>query len=265
MLPCHEENDKTDSEGNPDGGKRPYTKNGFKDATTDPAQIARWWAAWPRALVGVALPENVLVIDLDTDDARERLEEHTGTLPDTLTARTGREGGGTHLYYVAKTSDLIQSVGIIPDVDLRLHPKGYVIAPPSVHPDTGTPYTWVNPGTPIAMLPEHAQAALYRLQHPRQRAVKPSDSLGSVFATMTGGTLDRRADGVLAWQARNTYDGTRNATLNKSAFMLNLLGKGERVDEAADIARAAGLDEREITRTLESARNGAAKKAGGLQ
>ena len=33
-------------------GKRPLTKHGFKDATTNTAQISDWWAQWPDANIG---------------------------------------------------------------------------------------------------------------------------------------------------------------------------------------------------------------------
>jgi hypothetical protein len=35
------------------GAKRPLTRNGHWDATTDPRVIERWWKRWPSANVGV--------------------------------------------------------------------------------------------------------------------------------------------------------------------------------------------------------------------
>jgi hypothetical protein len=35
------------------GAKRPLTRNGHWDATTDPRIIERWWQRWPCANVGV--------------------------------------------------------------------------------------------------------------------------------------------------------------------------------------------------------------------
>ena len=32
--------------------KKPLTAHGFKDATTDEAQIRAWWTRWPNAMVG---------------------------------------------------------------------------------------------------------------------------------------------------------------------------------------------------------------------
>src|SRR5688572_3012713 len=48
-------------------GKAPLTDNGVLDATTDPAQIERWWTQWPDANVGLSLVRARLVM-LDPDD-----------------------------------------------------------------------------------------------------------------------------------------------------------------------------------------------------
>ena len=34
-------------------GKSPLTNNGFKDASTDPDTIVRWWEKWPNANIGL--------------------------------------------------------------------------------------------------------------------------------------------------------------------------------------------------------------------
>jgi len=41
VFPCHP------------ADKRPLTRNGFKDATTDEQQIRAWWQQWPDALIGM--------------------------------------------------------------------------------------------------------------------------------------------------------------------------------------------------------------------
>jgi len=49
------------------GGKEPLTPHAFQDATTDAEAIARWWARWPAANIGLAL-EASRVAGLDIDD-----------------------------------------------------------------------------------------------------------------------------------------------------------------------------------------------------
>src|SRR5215204_1014199 len=46
-------------------GKHPRTQNGFRDASTDPLKIKRWWTKNPNANVGVATGEGFVVVDID--------------------------------------------------------------------------------------------------------------------------------------------------------------------------------------------------------
>jgi len=45
--------------------KRPYTANGFKNASTLPDVITNWWQTWPDALIGVPTGEKFIVVDCD--------------------------------------------------------------------------------------------------------------------------------------------------------------------------------------------------------
>lgn len=47
--------------------KAPYTKNGFKDATQDPAKIKQWWRLWPDAMVGIPTGKASGTVCLDLD------------------------------------------------------------------------------------------------------------------------------------------------------------------------------------------------------
>lgn len=128
--------------------KKPWTKNGCKDAKTDPGAIKHWWKVWPDASIGIATGSmsNLIVIDEDYDDnkgidGRESIaewERQHGELPETMRVITGR--GGYHLYYHYTGNDIKNRAGIIDGVDIRGE-GGYVIAPPSVHPN-GTEYQW---------------------------------------------------------------------------------------------------------------------------
>jgi hypothetical protein len=77
------------------GAKRPLTRNGHWDATTDPHAIGRWWKRWPSANVGVPTGEKsgVVVLDVDVDDggpeSLARLERAGAPVP-----RTGRHTPG---------------------------------------------------------------------------------------------------------------------------------------------------------------------------
>src|ERR671917_2985291 len=49
------------------GAKRPLTRNGHWDATTDPRVIERWWERWPSANVGVPTGKKSGLVVLDVD------------------------------------------------------------------------------------------------------------------------------------------------------------------------------------------------------
>jgi putative DNA primase/helicase len=83
--------------------KRPLTEHGFKDATTDPAQIGDWWRRWPDALPGAETGERsgLVVIDIDVRadfSGFDTLEEiGVATHPETMTSHS--PSGGCHLFF----------------------------------------------------------------------------------------------------------------------------------------------------------------------
>lgn len=131
--------------------KKPYTPHGCKDAKKDPQAIKAWWKRHPNASIGIATgsPSHLLVIDLDIDEnkgldgmreLREWEHDHK-ELPETVSAITGR--GGSHLYFKYDGSEKYGNrAGILDGIDVR-GDGGYVIAPPSLHPN-GTEYQWEN-------------------------------------------------------------------------------------------------------------------------
>ena len=136
-------------------GKHPRTINGFKDATTDPDQIAKWWSMWPLANIGIACgPSGLTVIDVDPrhggDETFRDLEERYGeTLTETVIALTG--SGGAHYLYRASDSPVGSSVNAWPGVDIRGH-NGYIVAPPSLHA-SGRTYEWERPASRYELAP----------------------------------------------------------------------------------------------------------------
>ncbi len=68
--------------------KSPLTLHGHHDATMDPDLIKAWWLRWPNAMIGAAVPDTLLVIDIDPRNGGSPgvLTDLVGDLPDTLTA-----------------------------------------------------------------------------------------------------------------------------------------------------------------------------------
>lgn len=135
--------------------KRPLTDHGFKDASTDPAQIEQWWRKTPNAMIGVPTgsASHIVVLDLDFDpdtrlDGRKAIDGLE--LPQTMAVRTPR--GGFHYYYDWLDGvEIRNSAGEIgKGVDVRGE-GGYVIVPPSVNA-TGKTYQWVG-GTELVQPP----------------------------------------------------------------------------------------------------------------
>lgn len=129
--------------------KKPLTPHGCKDAKKTVGAIRAWWKKYPDAAIGIATGSmsNIIIIDEDLDEEKgkngyrevEKWErEHSKKLPETVRAITGR--GGAHCYYHYTGTDIINQIDVIYGVDVRGE-GGYVIAPPSTHPN-GTEYQW---------------------------------------------------------------------------------------------------------------------------
>lgn len=128
------------------GKKKPATTHGVKDATKDVGQIKAAWKFNQDMNIGIATGApsgGLLVIDIDLDndsgkDGYEYLnqwEREHGELPETVTVITGR--GGMHLWYYANGQSFKNSVNEDLAIDIRAD-GGYVMAPPSIHPNGRT-------------------------------------------------------------------------------------------------------------------------------
>ena len=126
-------------------GKLPLTDNGSKDATLNEQQVRAWWAKWPNANIGLAAGHRFFVVDVDIkgggEDTWDMLREQHAALPETVEAVTGT--GGRHiLYELPAEFPVSNSQGKIgPGIDVRGR-GGYIVAAPSVHPETKRRYSW---------------------------------------------------------------------------------------------------------------------------
>jgi hypothetical protein len=242
------------------GGKQPMLKEWPKRASRDPAQIARWWEAQPRANIGVACgPSGLVVIDLDVKGgacgpaAWEALCAELGLSPwDTAAAST--PSGGWHLYYAAPEGMPIgNSAGKLgPGIDVRAN-GGYVVAPPSRI--EGGSYAWIERAN-LQPLPAPVARRLAD-QRPPPRA-GPDASRRDADASLAA--YVRKAVDSEAQNVAHAREGMRNHTLNVAAYCLGQLvaapwaGLAEEAvrDALLQAARACGLAEREALATIES-------------
>lgn len=147
--------------------KRPLTRHGVKDASSDVPHVARWWTAFPNAHIGLATGDGIVVLDIDTKHGGEV----DASWPATLSATT--PSAGIHLFY-ATNVPIQNSVGhLARGVDVR-GKNGYVVIPPSPG------RSWHNPGTPVAPLPQRIIDQLLRprsggAETARSNAFEPRD------------------------------------------------------------------------------------------
>jgi len=220
------------------GEKIPATKHGFRDATTDPGKITWWWSRNPERNLAIAtgLPgPDVLDVDVRDDGngfaAFNRL--HRDGLLDGASAYIHTPSGGLHAYFAGSE----QGNGRLPAHHLDFRSQGgYVVAPPSAV--NGRHYELIKRADGHGGLD---WAAVTRLLEPQ-----PQHRLPRSADRPTG------AHRLAEWLARQ-HEGNRNDGLFWAANRALDAGLTD-LGELADAARSTGLDEREIARTLASAR-----------
>lgn len=219
--------------------KKPMTPHGCKDAKKNIGAVRAWWRKWPDASVGVATGSvsGIIVIDLDIDEEKgvdgyqslKAWERVHGELPETVSSITGR--GGMHLYYAYDGDDIRNRTAILEGVDVRGE-GGYVVAPPSYHPN-GTQYQWEYP--------------------PEEYDFAPVDDKVREFLSIAG--HDEKTHFSLPDRIQH---GQRNETLYKFACSLQAQGLPDNairtaIEETNRNLCDEPLDDDEITQILESA------------
>ena len=134
------------------GAKIPLTACGFKDASTDPAQIEAWWTECPDANIGVptGAVSGIFAIDADVKNGQPGHESFKVLkLPATLISRT--PSGGWHAIFRHQGDTVRNRTGLLPGIDVR-GDGGYIVVPPSQI--NGDRYIWYNEVSPWAP-PEH--------------------------------------------------------------------------------------------------------------
>lgn len=136
-------------------GKKPLIKQWQRVATGDIFQLESWAKQFPGCNWGLATGpgSGVFVIDLDGDTGLDWLRERIDAgneVPETWSIRTAR---GRHLYFAYPAGlDIRNSVSKLANgVDVR-GAGGYVLIPPSVHPE-GARYATVDESCPVSPVP----------------------------------------------------------------------------------------------------------------
>lgn len=135
-------------------GKHPRTRNGLLDASSDPAQITKWWTMWPTAnLAGLPGSAGLCAFDLDSDQSIATARELGLFAEPTYEVKTGN---GVHRYY---RSAPFPSGATIRGIIVRsMH--GYVMLPPSLHA-SGRYYEVADSSDPITLPPNVREEAAH--------------------------------------------------------------------------------------------------------
>lgn len=234
------------------GGKRPLTKHGFQDASTDPAIIGSWWTRWPDANIGIptGAASGVDVVDVDVHPTGSgfpafEAARRAGFVKNwSWLVRT--PSGGTHAYFVRDTAREQRSWQVPrKHIDFR-GDGGYIIVPPSrVIREDGVSRPYRQIAMAVHHLPGPVDASGLRgFLDPPRPASPPTDmpAVGS------------RPDKLAAWVAARP-EGGRNGGLFWAACRMAEEGQdfNAALSLLGEAAGTAGLPEREALTTIRSA------------
>jgi putative DNA primase/helicase len=182
--------------------KQPATEHGAADATDGGEQIRRWWKRWPTANIGVNCgASGLLALDLDAyKDGFAGADLLTRGERETVTAITG--SGGEHLLYRMPEGERLgnHKKGLPAGIDVRGW-NGYLVLPPSIHPDTGRAYQWEDGYSPFDVEPRDLPVWLAELLRAAQG--------GSVEPVAFGADLpkpDLRSMNLPRWAERRVFN-----------------------------------------------------------
>ncbi len=137
-------------------GKHPAIKAWPKEATTNPAQITRWWTEHPVRGVGIATGarSGITVLDVDGEEGVESLGKLSVGVGVPPTPCVQSRPGRYHYYFLYNQNVKSNSGKIGLKLDARSD-GGYVVAPPSRHASGGL-YKWIQDPSkvPLAEWPE---------------------------------------------------------------------------------------------------------------
>lgn len=223
-------------------GKKPITTHGVDDATTDPDIITEWWERWPDANVGIACgAKSFDVVDIDSQKGEAALiswlnerglfDEGKAALNSTVINLTAK---GKHLCFqpAGKLRNLVRAAE---DIDIKTD-GGYIVAPPSLHRETGITYTWA---------PEHGPDEIDLAPFPEWL----------IEYLKTGSNGSKRS--LFSDEVIKIKEGERNQVLFKQGASARARGQGRAAIEAALLALNSTqcnppLPEHEVLRIVES-------------
>jgi hypothetical protein len=223
------------------GQKIPATRHGYLEATTDEQQISGWFgrgSRWNLAIATGARGPDVLDVDQQGPAgngfaAFARLRR--AGLVDGAAAYVRTPAGGMHAYFTGSR----QHNGRVPSHHLDFRSQGgYILAPPS-QVDGKRYYVIAWPGGRGGLNWDAVTRLLERQRQPHRAQPRPALGLDLThLARWVASQPEGNRNAGLFWAANRALDADQAADLSALAVA----------------ARQAGLGDKEITRTLDSAR-----------
>jgi hypothetical protein len=224
-------------------GKRPpETWTYYQSNIASKTQIDIWWNLYRDANVGIVTGSisNVFVIDFDHDAIRTFTSAHS-----IIKAHFGdgfvvsRTGKGFHCIVRTREAKMLRNTKIAKTsggvlIETRGE-GGYIVAPPSVHPDTGRQYQFTN-GKRLTSIPfvsyDAIVATLTQLrkefhQEPEEKLFDTSQDPSIQNGVMVVEDIDGYVGAIkrkIADRLANAVKGERNTELFKCAASLGTLG-----------------------------------------
>ncbi len=184
----------------------------FQERRPSEEEIVQWFGNGTSNNIGIVTGKisGITVIDFDSPEAIQFAKDHR--FPETPMVKTGK---GYHGYFGYKEGVRnFQKRDDLPGIDLRAE-GGYVVAPPSIHPD-GHAYSWI-PGhglddVPLAPLPEIILTKNQKEKTPLRDAYKGVErgSRNDTLARLCGSwvsdglTLEECMEQAVTWNQKNS-------------------------------------------------------------
>ena len=202
--------------------------------------------------IGILVPPNMAVADIDSDEAADQYMALAGELPVTPTARTRH---GLHVWFLAPGMERTRWVGKL----LLRGPGSYVAAPPSAHPEGGR-YEWITPLTVngvitgIDWLPDGIGQAMDAAEAVEQRAAIDRTPVTRMVIE-DGQLFSRPVIDALVARVETAGIGERNNILAWAVMCARDEGVSREIAESmlGTAAVAAGLSDREVRTTIRAA------------
>ena len=158
----------------------------FQSRLASIEEVRAWFASHPNANVGVVTGaiSQLAIIDLDGPVGIE-----SGRSLGLVSPVIARTGNGEQLYMRHPGGNVCNAVKKYPGVDVR-GDGGYVVAPPSLHPN-GKTYAWKTaPLSNVMSLPVFPSSLFQEVEKKRNKIGKPAGWVSEALANMSVGNID---------------------------------------------------------------------------